>query len=350
MSLKLIPPRQGKSPNWSIRGTHLRVYVDKSSGTNRRSLARARLADLEGRIERGEYPTREAPTRDDRSFLAAAVRYLEIKKRSKLQTKLVNKLIRYFGETSIDDIDQEALDTAAITLHPGRTGATRNQNVYTPTIAILRTAGLKPSIKRPPGAKGRIVTTYLTKEDARAVLAAAATIRPELALLLTFLLYTGVRLGTALALTWERVDFEKRTAWVGMTKNGDPITVRMRADLTEGLALHKGAKTSGRVFAFHQGGNMKHLLVRAKLAALGLPCPVRRPTGWRQPPSRLAWCNFHSFRHTFASWFRIYGGGDVDGLVGLDLWRTRQSASRYAHVVPRDEWNRVDDLPDVKAG
>lgn len=349
MPLKLVAPRQGKSPNWSIRGTYLGVHVDKSSGTDKRPLARSRLADLEGRIERGEYPPRKPAAGDDRTFLAAAVRYLETP-RSRRQRKLVAKLIRHFGETPIDEIGQVELDTAGIALHPGRTGATRNQSVYTPVIAILRAAGLEPKVKRPPGAKGRIVTDYLSKEDAETILAAAKAIRPELALLLTFLLYTGVRLGTALAITWERVDFAKRTAWIGTTKNGDPITVKIRPDVLALLLEYKGTRTSGRMFPFHQGGNLKHLLVRAKLAALGLPCPARRPKGWRQPPNRLAWCNYHSFRHTFASWFRIYGGGDVDGLVGLDLWRDRRSAARYAHVVPRDEWNRVNDLPDVKAG
>ena len=35
----------------------------------------------------------------------------------------------------------------------------------------------------------------------------------------------------------------------------------------------------GRVFRFHQGGHLKHMLMRAKLAALGLPCPVQSKAG-----------------------------------------------------------------------
>jgi hypothetical protein len=101
------------------------------------------------------------------------------------------------------------------------------------------------------------------------------------------------------------------------------------------------------VFRFHQGGHLKHQLVRAKLGYLGIPCPVRRPKGWRPQPYRLAWANFHSFRHTFASWFRIYGKGDVQGLVATGNWRDPKSAARYAHAVARDEWSRVDLLPTV---
>ena len=47
--LKLVPPRAGKSPNWRIRGTYLKVYVDKSCGTDKRFVARARLAHLQER-------------------------------------------------------------------------------------------------------------------------------------------------------------------------------------------------------------------------------------------------------------------------------------------------------------
>jgi integrase len=103
----------------------------------------------------------------------------------------------------------------------------------------------------------------------------------------------------------------------------------------------------GRVFRFHQGGHLKHMLTRAKLAAIGLPCPVRRPIGWRVPDNRLAWVNFHTFRHTWATWMRRYGGLDTKGLVATRNWRDERSASRYAHAVTSEEWDRVERLPAV---
>jgi integrase len=66
-----------------------------------------------------------------------------------------------------------------------------------------------------------------------------------------------------------------------------------------------------------------------------------------QPPNRLAWVNFHTFRHTFATWMRR-AGMDVQGLGATGNWRDARSAARYAHVVPREEWKRVDDLPSVE--
>ena len=57
-----------------------------------------------------------------------------------------------------------------------------------------------------------------------------------------------------------------------------------------------------------------------------------------------------TFRHTWATWMRRYGGTDVQGLTSTGNWRDRRSAARYAHVVAREEWERVDNLPDMGTG
>jgi integrase len=340
--LKLVPPRAGKSPNWRIRGAYLRVYVDKSSGTDRRSVARAILKNLRGQIERGEYPPREPEAKADApTFLSAAVAYLEAGRRP----RYVARLIRHFGEKPLNEIDQAAIDAAAVALHPNAKPATRNTCVYTPTVAILHFNGIDIKLRRPRGAKGRVVTDYLTPADAFAIIDAAETIDAELALLLKFLLYTGVRLGEALALTWDNVSLVERSARIRQSKNEDPRELLLRDDLCGALRSHM--KPHGRVFRFHQGGWLKELLVRAKLAACGLPAPIRPKKGQKRrlPSYRLAWVNFHSFRHTWASWMRRYGGADLQGLVATGNWRDLRSASRYAHAVARDEWKRVESLP-----
>jgi integrase len=345
MSLKLIPPRRGKSPNWSIRGTYLKIYVDKSCGTDKRSVARARLADLSRQIERGEYPPRPpAVTPSAPTFLSAAVAYLEAGRRP----RYVARLLKHFGEKPLADVDQTAIDTAAIALHPNATPATRNTCVYTPVAAILHHAGIGIKLKRPKGAKGRTVTDYLTPPDAFAIIAGAEVVDVELALLLKFLLYTGVRLGEALALTWDNVSLQERSARIRRSKNSDPRELLLRDDLCDALRGHK--KAEGRVFRFNQGGWLKDRLLRAKLTACGLPAPARPRKGQRRrlPAYRLSWVNFHSFRHTWASWMRRYGGADLQSLVATGNWRDLRSAGRYAHAVARDEWKRVESLPSLK--
>lgn len=342
MPIKICPPRHPKAKSLWLRGTYLGVAVDKSSGTDRRSVAAAILKRIEGQIERGEYGKAPAPGREQPTFLSAAVTYME----NGGEARYMAPLIRHFGETVLADIDQAAIDSAAVAIRPHASGATRNRCVYTPVSAVLHRAGLKIEVTRPKGAKGKVITTSLVPADAAGVIQAAYAIDAEHALLLCTLIYTGCRLGEVLAMTCADVRAAECRAWIGKTKNGDPREVRLRKDLADEIATHIGTR-QGRVFRFHQGGHIKHLLMRAKLAALGLPCPVRRPTGWRQPRNRLSWLNHHSFRHTWATWFRRYGGGDVDGLVGTGNWRERRSAARYTHVVAREEWSRVESLPDL---
>ncbi len=111
------------------------------------------------------------------------------------------------------------------------------------------------------------------------------------------------------------------------------------------LRLHLEEHTGERLFRFKDGGHFKHLLLRATMAVCGLDCPKRRPIGWHKPKFRLAFVGFHTFRHTWATWMRRYGGADVQGLAATKNWRDPRSAERYAHVVSRDEWDRVDNLP-----
>jgi integrase len=345
MALRLRDPRPGKSPNFTIRGTYLGVYVEQSSGTAKRAVARKLADGLERAIERGEWPPKaEARPGDAPTFLTAAVAYLE----AGGTPRYVAKLIKHFGETALPAIDQATVDAAALALRPSTTGATRNRCVYTPVSAILRhTLGdAAPQLRRPKGAKGKTRTDFLWPDDAFAIIGAADTIAADFGLYLRMLLYVGTRKSETLAIPPEHVRIDERATWVRETKNGDPVMLRLREDILEPLAAHLATREGERrLFRFRDGGHFKHYLTRAKLAACDLPCPVRRPKGWRPPPHRLSWVGFHTFRHTWATWMRRYGGLDVKGLTDTGIWADERSAARYAHAVAREEWERVDDLP-----
>jgi integrase len=124
------------------------------------------------------------------------------------------------------------------------------------------------------------------------------------------------------------------------------MDVRLREDLCERLGALLASNERRRVFRWHLGGRLSFLLARAKLIYLGLPCPTRPPDRWRAPPNRLEWVTYHIFRHTWATWMR-QAGTDVKGLVATGNWRSERSASRYAHAVARDEWERVEKLPSM---
>ena len=103
-------------------------------------------------------------------------------------------------------------------------------------------------LRRPAGAKGRVVTDWLAPPDAEAIIMAAERFDPELALLLRFLLYTGLRLGEALALRWEDLQFDESLAWVRRKKGGIASDVRLRADLCQAFGVLCPPGGQGRVF------------------------------------------------------------------------------------------------------
>lgn len=340
MPLKLVPPRTAKTPNWSIRGTYLGIPVDRSAGTPKKSVAERELKKLEGKIERGEYPEKPRP-KIAATFLSAAIAYLK----DDGSRRYIKKLIEHFGETELSLIDQDAIDEAGMILYPNVTAATRNGCVHTPVSAILHHAGVEITIRRPKGYKAKTKTLFLLPPDAFAIIEAADVIDPEMGRLLTFLLYSGCRIGEALNLKWERVSLEDRAAYIEKSKNDDPRTVKLTQEVCDLLEPHR--RPSGKVFRFKQGGHRNFIFLNAKVTACGLS-PVARPKRRQKqivPSYRYDWVTFHTFCHTWATWMRRFGGADLQALVATGRWRDERSAKRYTHVASHEEWDRVDTLP-----
>jgi integrase len=146
--------------------------------------------------------------------------------------------------------------------------------VHTPVSAILHHAGRDITVNRPKGYKGKTVTRFLLPPDAFAIIEAATKLDAEMGRLLTFLLYTGCRIGEALALKWENVDLDQRLAYIETSKNDDPRSMKLREDLCE--AAQTAQEAAGRVFRFKQGGHRNFIFLNAKVTACGLPA-VKRP-------------------------------------------------------------------------
>jgi len=340
MPLKLEPPRKGKSPYWRVRGTYLGQFVDKSTGTDRRTLAAQILKKWEREIERGQLAEPGETT-----FLSAAVSYME----AGGERRPMQPLLDHFGETPVRLIDQAAIDAAAVTIMPDATAATRNREVYTPISAVLKRAGVEFKIKRPKGWRGKIIRKWLWPEQAFRIFEAARSFDPEFAIFIEVLCYSGLRVSELLALHCNDVRLSEAFAFVPDSKNGDPQPVFLPRYVVASLANHpRGLNRPGEwVFRFHQGGALDYLL----MASCALACGLARPNRWKRgprperPKHELDGVTFHTFRRTYATWMRRYGHLDSKDLVDTGRWRTEESASRYAQVVPGEAAQRADLLP-----
>ncbi len=323
MPIKLIPPRPGFSPCYYMRGTYLGVFTDRSTGTDRKAVALKVIKQRESDIERGRFDAKAGPT-----FMSAAVAYMK----ANGETRFVGKLIEHFGETPLADIDQGAVDQAALDLFPAHSAATRNREVYTPVSAVLKSAGVEFKLRRPKGSRGRELTGFLWPEQAEAMFDAARVIDQEFAAFIVFLCYTGCRMSEGLKIKCDDLRLAEAEAFVPTTKNGEPRRVFLPPVVVAELGNHpKGCDRSGkRVFRFTKSGRLYTLLKKTAKAA-GVVLPEDQA--------------FHVFRHTYGAWMRRFAGSDTSGLVATGAWKSKQAAGRYEHAVVSEEARRAVMLP-----
>ncbi len=332
MPLKLVPPRDGKSPNWTIRGTYLRVRVDQTAGTPDRRVAARKLARIREDIERGDFSRPGAPT-----FASAALDYID----AGGEKRFVLRLAEHFGALPLEKIDQAAINKAAIDLYPDATPATRNRQVHSPASAVLKHAGIETKIKRPKGWRGKKRPFWLRQDDLFAILEAAERKHQRFAALLTFLTYCGTRLSEALRLTWADVELPRAFAYLPETKNGDgqpvhlpPVVVAVLANLPKSYVhpIGKGEPRAYKtVFGLVKAGRLYELLDDVCEAA-----------GVTIPPG-VAFR--HAFGHTYGAWMRRYAGVDTSGLVATGRWKDRDAAEVYEHAEASEEARKADVLP-----
>ena len=319
MPLKLIPPKAGRSPNYTIRGTYLRQYIERSTGTSEKKIALRVLSNIKAEIERGGIATPGRAT-----FASAALAYMQ----AGGETRFVEPLLRHFGECPLTSIDQAAIDAAATAIYPSAMGATRNRQVYSPMSAILKRAGVSTALKRPVDAAGTARLVWLDPADANRLLEAARCEGELFGALCTFLLYTGARLSEALAIRPADLRLQELFALLQKTKNGAPRPVHLPPTVTDALtALDLTGRT---VFRMTKCGRLYSCLNRAAVAA-----NVTIPDG----------VAFHIFRHTYGAWMRRYAGLDTTGLVGTGAWKSRQAAAVYEHADVSEEGRKADLLP-----
>lgn len=346
MPIKLIAPRPGtRQTSYYGRGSHLGVFVDRSTKTDRKALAKQIIRSWEQEIERDYLNPQPKAT-----FLSAAVAYMN----AGGEARYVAKLIDHFGETPIGNIGQTEIDNAASDILPAASAATRNREIHTPMAAILHRAGVEKKIKRPIGWRGKKSTAWLEKDQAFAVFDAAYAIDPEFGLLCKTLCYTGMRISEALGIHLSQVNLAEGKIYLPETKNGDARSVYLPQHLIVDFANQPPRKLAVRsqgggpqhedvdvpfmerpptryLFRFHRGGALRDML-KQTFKNCGLTFAPREG-------------GFHLFCHTYGTWMSNYAELDNYALTRTKRWKSPEMAERYTHTKPSAEAMKAEMLP-----
>ncbi len=314
-----------RSGKWYFRGV---VPIRLASGeivherrercldTQSRTRALKRASDLEQHFWEQAY--RPQP-KSGPPFSQAALTYIETRQKS---DRFITRLIEHFGDTPLDEIDQQAATEAANKLYPGWKPSSLNRAIYTPLSAI----GVR-GLKRPPVVANR---TPIPSEDwFKTVLSAAP---PKLAALVAFVTITGRRVGEAIPLGPGDVD-ETGTITIGRTKNGTAIAVGLPPlcrDLLmdrNGYYRRKGVgQPSERLFGY---------------ASLQSASVALRRTCER---AKVPYFSFHKCgRHSFASRC-LRAGKSLKWIKEAGGWESMSSMFRYLHMEETEVTRERDEM------
>src|SRR5262245_66423787 len=155
---------------------HPRIRIEESTGVTGRPIAEEIRAKCEAEIITQSVHGRSAAA----SFAEALNGYLETGGRRGTggSKRFMEPILEHFQTTPLAAIDLAVIERAAKKLYPNASPQTRNRQVFTPIIAVLRHAAARrlcvmPIIARPPPPKGRV--RWLKQDEAELLIAAPMT-------------------------------------------------------------------------------------------------------------------------------------------------------------------------------
>jgi len=255
------------------------------------------------------------------TFADAALHYRAAGKSS----RFLDRVEDHFKEVLVKDITAGRIRQMAIDLYPQCSGASRNRMAIVPAQAVINHAA-ESELCQPIRVK-RFKVDAKVKEPATLewIKAFQKEAAPTVGALALFMFLTGARIGEAIALEWNDVNLEARTALIRETKVGSERKAHLPDMLVAALA--NVPKVSGRpVFVYQH------------------PDDVWRAWEGAIKRAGIKELTPHSCRHGFATGL-LRRGIDVVTVAKLGGWKTpAQVLKTYGHA--------LDDrrLTDVLAG
>lgn len=286
---------------WWDNGSRRRI----STGTTDERRARQSLADFETKLERHPLKLSLAEALD--RYVKARATKVESFKRLKFAAEALE---RGMGHLRVDQINQTQWDRYAadrVTRPPIRGDPTKHKPraVATGTLrrefnvlrAALRRAWKDGYLIKPPSieapAEGAPRDRYLTKDEARRLIAACVT--PHVRMFTALAFFTGARKGSVLSLKWDQVNFQ--TGMIDFHEPGRRLTNKRRSIVPINATLLPELQAA-------------YLLRQTDYVVEYNGGPV--PTGLRWSFRRLcqraglSWTPTpHHIKHSVASWFAM---------------------------------------------
>lgn len=271
------------------------------------------------------------PTRPGLRLSAAVLAWCRVDGRGEPDILAVRKFLRAYGDPLLEEAaqDRDGIDRALRSFVTTPGNYTRHRNRLRAIFQMAKDDGLIDNV---PNLRKWVATRtpphqWLQPEQLDALL---AQLPPHQQAMVLFAVHTGMRQSNVLGLTWDRVDLNKRLAWVYAidTKANKTLSVPLN-DVA--LAVLRGQLGHHPQFVFvYRGRPIKEIktaflkaCVRAGLGEFLIEGKSRRYRGLR----------WHDLRHTFASWHAM-NGTPPQIIKELGGWGSLQMVERYTHFTP----------------
>ncbi|HZR75674.1 site-specific integrase [Bradyrhizobium sp.] len=254
---------------WNCRGTVAGRIIRRSLKTTDKTIA-AREAS---QIEQREWKRRHDGPGSVLTFAQAAMHYRGGGK----DDQWLSFIEDHLKDTLISEITPGYLRTLAVKILPGCSGATLNRKGLTSAIAVINYCaedGLCSPIKVKRFKEDSKIKEPATLEWVNAF---AANANPHVGALCMFMFMTGARIGEAIALQWNDLNLDDRTALIRQTKTGSDRLANLPPPLVAKLRLLSEMKIPDRgVFGYNGRGDLWRVwaaaIERAKIKHLSPHC------------------------------------------------------------------------------
>jgi len=313
--------RRRGSPHWWINVSVAGLKTRKTTGTDNREDAE----EFEQRERERLWRLHKLGDKSAHLWSEATTRWLkETQKRSRVKDEIIIAwLAPHIGDEPLSAIDRDAIEVLrGFLLEEGRAPSTVNRYMCLVRSILRKCEREWKMLDRAPVVPmyklEAVEMRWLTHHEWDRL---KKELPEHLRLAAHFAVLTGLRMRAMLALTWDRVDMESQRLRVkgSQQKAGRAFGIPISAESVSVLRELRELNPDGQHVFQWKGQAIDDCNTAAFQKALAR--------------AGIEGANWHTLRHTFASW-AVQSGVTLQELMGLGDWKSFEMVLRYAHLAP----------------